>query len=193
MEPRYLDPEEERLRPQILLFVERYVVTLNATQAAKEAGYSERTAYAQGSRLLKRAEVARAVERRLQRATQEVREEAQIERSKVLRELAVTCFSDISVFELTEEGVKLKEGVDPSAWRAVQKIRVKFRGENTAPEVEIGLYNKLDALQMAGKHINLWEAEGLSDDELARMSEAQLVALRKGAPVEQVRKMGGAA
>lgn len=34
-------------------FAEQYVILLNATQAAKAAGYSEATAYSQGSRLLK--------------------------------------------------------------------------------------------------------------------------------------------
>ena len=43
-------------------FVEAYVALGNATRAAKEAGYSEDTAYAQGHRLLKDAEIRRAVD-----------------------------------------------------------------------------------------------------------------------------------
>ena len=42
-------------------FVEEYVVDHNATQAAKRAGYSPRTAYSQGQRLLKHVEVQTAV------------------------------------------------------------------------------------------------------------------------------------
>lgn len=42
-------------------FVMFYVACLNASQAAKEAGYSERTAYSQGSRLLKDVNIAKAV------------------------------------------------------------------------------------------------------------------------------------
>jgi len=38
--------------------VQEYVVDLNATQAALRAGYSPKTAYSQGQRLLKDAEVA---------------------------------------------------------------------------------------------------------------------------------------
>lgn len=42
-------------------FVLEYAKTLNATAAAKAAGYSERTAYSQGNRLLKNAEIRKAL------------------------------------------------------------------------------------------------------------------------------------
>lgn len=43
-------------------FVREYLIDLNATQAAKRAGYSDATAYSQGQRLLKDAEVAASLE-----------------------------------------------------------------------------------------------------------------------------------
>ena len=43
-------------------FVSEYVETGNATQAARLAGYSPRTAYSQGSRLLTFVEVQQAIE-----------------------------------------------------------------------------------------------------------------------------------
>ncbi len=42
-------------------FVAEYLIDLNATQAAIRAGYSERTAYSQGQRLLKHVDAARAI------------------------------------------------------------------------------------------------------------------------------------
>ena len=44
------------------LFVNEYLVDLNCTQAAIRAGYSSRTAYSQGQRLLKNAEVSLAID-----------------------------------------------------------------------------------------------------------------------------------
>lgn len=44
-------------------FVHAYNRLGNATKAAKEAGYSERTAHAQGGRLLHKAEIASAIAR----------------------------------------------------------------------------------------------------------------------------------
>ena len=41
----------QRLTNRQTRFVEEYLIDLNATAAAKRAGYSEKTAYAQGARL----------------------------------------------------------------------------------------------------------------------------------------------
>ena len=43
-------------------FASEYAIDFNATQAAIRAGYSGKTAYSQGQRLLKKAEVAAAIE-----------------------------------------------------------------------------------------------------------------------------------
>ena len=43
-------------------FCEEYLKNPNATEAAKSAGYSEKTAYSQGQRLLKNVEVAKALQ-----------------------------------------------------------------------------------------------------------------------------------
>ena len=44
------------------LFVSEYIKDMNATQAAIRAGYSQKTAYSQGQRLLKNVEIKRAVD-----------------------------------------------------------------------------------------------------------------------------------
>lgn len=49
------------LTPKQARFVEEYLVDLNATQAARRAGYSARTAEQQGPRLLGNAGVAAAI------------------------------------------------------------------------------------------------------------------------------------
>lgn len=51
------------LNAKRLRFVAQYLKDCNATQAAKRVGYAKKTAYAQGCRLLKNAEVAAAIER----------------------------------------------------------------------------------------------------------------------------------
>jgi len=48
-------------------FAAEYLIDHNATQAAMRAGYSARTAYSQGARLLKNAEVQRAIAERGQK------------------------------------------------------------------------------------------------------------------------------
>lgn len=50
-------------------FVDEYILTGNATEAAKRAGYSGKTAYSQGERLLRNAEVRAAIDKRLKAAS----------------------------------------------------------------------------------------------------------------------------
>ncbi len=50
-----------KLNKRQLAFCAEYIVDLNATQAALRAGYSKKTAYSQGQRLLKHAEVAQEI------------------------------------------------------------------------------------------------------------------------------------
>ena len=50
------------MRPRQEAFVREYAIDLNATKAAIRAGYSEKTAYSQGQRLLKNVEVSAAIE-----------------------------------------------------------------------------------------------------------------------------------
>lgn len=48
---------KKKLTPKQFKFVQEYLIDMNATQAAIRAGYSEKTAYSQGQRLLKKGEV----------------------------------------------------------------------------------------------------------------------------------------
>lgn len=65
-------------------FVREYLIDLNATQAAIRSGYSEKTAYSQGQRLLKNVEVAATVEA----GRQALAERAEITAEETLRLMA---------------------------------------------------------------------------------------------------------
>ena len=62
------------LRPQIMIFVTEYIKSGNATQAAILAGYSEKTAYSQGSRLLKNDEVQQYLNKTTQNLNRDLRQ-----------------------------------------------------------------------------------------------------------------------
>jgi len=88
------------LTPKQARFVEEYLVDLNATQAAIRAGYSAKTAYSAGQRLLKDVDVAEAIS-----AAQAKRSErTQITADQVLQELAKVGFSNLS--DVTNWGIK---------------------------------------------------------------------------------------
>jgi phage terminase small subunit len=54
-------PRKRELSPKQQRFVDEYLIDLNATQAATRAGYSQKTASSQGERLLRNAEIQRAI------------------------------------------------------------------------------------------------------------------------------------
>ena len=66
------------------LFVERYVIHLNATRAAKEAGYSSRTARSVGSENLTKPDILKEIEK----VRSEAMKRNQIELDEVLTRFA---------------------------------------------------------------------------------------------------------
>ena len=62
---------EKKLTAKQKRFCDEYLIDLNATQAAIRAGYSERTAYSQGQRMLKVVEVKEFIDEELERIRSE--------------------------------------------------------------------------------------------------------------------------
>lgn len=54
------------MTPKQRLFIQEYLRSLNATEAAKRAGYSARTAYSIGAEFLKNPEIQKAIEQHTQ-------------------------------------------------------------------------------------------------------------------------------
>src|SRR5205085_1104724 len=105
-------------------FVAEYLVDLNATQAAIRAGYSARTAYSAGERLLRNVEVAAAIAEA--QAARSRRTEVTADR--VVLELARVAFGDPRrVMSWGPGGVRLR----PSAELA-ELYRRAGRGEGSA-------------------------------------------------------------
>lgn len=72
------------------LFCDEYLVDLNATQAAIRAGYSKKTAYSSGQRLLKDVEVQKWVQFRME----ERGKRTEITQDRVLEEYAKLAYFD---------------------------------------------------------------------------------------------------
>lgn len=76
-------------------FCEEYLIDLNATQAAIRAGYKEKTAYAQGQRLLKKVEVQLYLKELMEQRSQRT----EITADTVLKELAKIASADVEITE----------------------------------------------------------------------------------------------
>ena len=91
-----------KLTPKQDMFCRDYLVDLNATAAAKRAGYSPRTAKSQGQRLLTNVDVAE----RIQELSQARQERVQVTADDVLRILYNDVTADVS--ELYDDRGELK-------------------------------------------------------------------------------------
>ena len=80
-----------KLKPKELKFAEEWLKTTNATQSAIKAGYSERTAYSAGSRLLKKVDVKQYIDERLA----EMKENSIADTNEVMQFLSSTMRGDI--------------------------------------------------------------------------------------------------
>ena len=81
-------------------FCDEYLIDLNATQAAIRAGYSEKTAYSQGQRLLKHVEVKTYIEQRMA----EKEKTLIADQDEVLQYLTAVMRGEIQSTEIVVEG-----------------------------------------------------------------------------------------
>jgi len=85
-------------------FADEYLVDANATQAAIRAGYSEKTAYSQGQRLLKNVEVKKYIDEQLEKIHNEKIADAKEVMMYLTSVLRGESLSEIVVVEGTGDG-----------------------------------------------------------------------------------------
>ena len=151
-------PKVRKLSEKQKAFVREYLIDLNATQAAVRAGYSTRTAKGQGSRLLTKVHVQKAVAKGAQKST----ERAQLSTDDVLREFMRLGFADMADFiSWTSDGSSLKssEELTRDQTRAISEIIVdswKTAEDVTQSRIKLKLHDKRAALEALAKHLGLF-------------------------------------
>lgn len=163
-------------------FCEEYLIDLNATAAAKRAGYSERTAYSQGHDLLKKPEI----QDRIQSLQLERAASTGITAERVLQELAKIGFSDVSDL-LNLDGnalsVRAPSEIPKDARKAISSVKVRKDANDESEIIEFKFWDKLSALEKLGKHLGMWtdklelsgkleltKAEEMTDDQLQKIA-----------------------
>jgi len=150
------------LNAQQLRFVQEYLIDLNATKAAERAGYSPKTAYSQGQRLLKHVEVSQAIEE-----AQKARvEKTETDAAFVLRRLVDEVSADLA--DLYNDNGSLKPVKEwPLIWRQglvagieTETLRPRGKqdedgeGEETVV-MKVKLSDRVKRLELLGKHISV--------------------------------------
>ncbi|RQG08840.1 terminase small subunit [Pseudomonas aeruginosa] len=156
------------------LFVDEYLIDLNATQAAIRAGYSARRATEIGYQLLQRPEVAQAI----QAAMAERSKRTEVEADYVIRRLRE--IDEMDVLDILEDDGSFRSIRDwPKAWRQFLsgiEIAELFEGRGDDRRIagvlrKVKWPDKLRNLELLSRHVGT-ESAAL-DIELKRLEVAK--------------------
>lgn len=137
--------QEKPLTNRERLFVEHYLAGWNASAAARNAGYSDKSAAVEGHRLLRKANVLRAIQIRVT--------EAAMSANEVLARLAEQARFNANDF-LNEKGtVDLVEAKRLGLGKYIRRIKTQS-GEHSAVDLEF--VDTQGALALLGKHFKLF-------------------------------------
>ena len=142
-----------KLTPKQRLFVQEYLIDLNATQATIRAGYSVKNAEFQAHCLLKNPKVKQAIEL----AMYEREQRTKVTQDRVIEELAKIAFLNPTDV-INEYDASLHTGAAREDTAAISSIRVRRipSKDGMGIEREIKLHDKIRALDLLGKHLGLF-------------------------------------
>lgn len=152
------------------VFVNEYLRDFNATQAALRSGYSPKTAYSIGQRLLKNVEISSVIDERIMSADEAAAKLSDIARGDIADLMSVSSMGfDIELIEEDENG---ERRINPKT-KLIKKIKQKVTtimprneqgDEREIVDTELELYSAHDALRdilkYRGKLIDKAEISG---------------------------------
>ena len=139
------------LTPKQQRFVEEYLIDLNATQSAIRAGYSEKTANEQGSRLLANVSISEAIAEAQNKRT----EQTQIDAAYVLKRLVE--IDQMDVLDIMDDQMKILPLRDwPKIWRQyISNIENLELTDADGVFKKIKWPDKVKNLELLGKHVSV--------------------------------------
>lgn len=146
------------MTPKQQRFVEEYLIDLNATAAARRAGYSEKTAYSIGQENLNKPDIAEAV----RKALEERSERAKVDAVYVLNRLVE--IDQMDVLDIMGDDMSLKPVSEwPPVWRRYLSgfdVAEMFEGRGDEREMvgilkKIKWPDKVKNLELLGKHVGV--------------------------------------
>lgn len=155
--------KKQKLTPKQRMFCEHYVggAMWNATLAAKLAGYSKKTAYSSGQRLLSNVEVAS----RIKKLSENIVEKFRNSHAKTLRDIDLLAHFNIA--DLYDENGNLIpiNGLPREVSFAIHSIDTIRRkdGEEWDTIDKLKTYDKAKMLEMSAKIMKLYEDQIVKD------------------------------
>lgn len=144
--------KKDNLTVKQRMFVEEYLIDLNATQAAIRAGYSAKTADQQGSRMLANVKVQQAIAERMAERSKRTG----VNQDRVVLELAKIAF--VRMTDVVDSNGKIKQDASEDDLSCIESIKYKESDNEYGGSVEreVKVASKLKALELLGKHLGMW-------------------------------------
>lgn len=169
------------------LFVEEYLVDLNAKQAAIRAGYSPKTAEQIGYKLVQKSSVSEEIEKAMARRAKRL----SVRQEDVINELKAIAYTERSryakvvekqAYMTTEDGTRIPltdEDGNPIMYRTVQVELTDNLSEDEKKAIagikmgkngiEVETADKVRALELLGRHLGMFkekvEVSGLDEQK----------------------------
>ncbi len=141
------------LTPKQAVFVQEYLIDLNATQASIRAGYSEKSARRTGARNMLKPAVREAIAE----AMEERKKRTFVSQDGVIEELSRIAFGNIEDFTIMGSDGSLEvclDGMGRDKLAAIKDFSMEPKGDGY--KCTIRLHNKIQALQLLGKHLGMF-------------------------------------
>ena len=162
-----------RLTDKQKRFVAEYLVDLNATQAAKRAGYKDPNI---GRQLITKNNVSAAIQKAM--SNRETRTE--ITQDKVLEELARVAFANGTDFArvASKNGFQTVELVNTEDVPTEKRSAIAGIKEGKYG-IEVSSYDKVRALELLGRHLGLFDGKGQTKNEVHPLVSDLVAAVKK--------------
>lgn len=139
-------------------FCQEYVIDLNATQAAIRAGYADKTANREGSRLLSNVDI----QEKILTLKEEIAERNRITVDELVSTLAGMVRFDIAELYNEDGDLKLIHQIDKEQRAAISSLETDetmVDERMTVATRKVRTYSKLDAIEKLMKHLGGYEKD----------------------------------
>ena len=179
---------KNKLNDRQELFCKEYLISLNATDAARKAGYSEKTANEQAARMLTNTNIQEYLQT-LQKARSE---RLEITADRVMLEVARLAFSDIRKLFNTDGTIKKIHELDDDTAAILSSIETEYRTEGNGEAAtsiitkKVKLWDKSKNLEALMKHLGMYEK-----DNRQKTFEEQQLTPEQQILFEEIKKRAG--
>jgi phage terminase small subunit len=158
------------MKAQWNTFIDHYILLKSGTKAAIAAGYSEKTAHVQGTRLLKNDKIKAEIQKRLNTVSINTNVTAE----RVINELAKIAFANSKNFFVWDAE---KNSLVPADKMTDDDAAAVASVEQTVTEnggsIKMRLHDKMKALDMLSRHLQLFESDANQAETAFNITFAQ--------------------